>query len=239
MSTPGETRTAQVLEPSWSERYGDKHRWHRFVAFPVGLAQPRKVRVYQRAGHFLLNFWDPGEKKNRSERITGDLLAALTRAREIDERITNQHTVGVSASRRVGHADLIGRYLADLERRADAGEIDPKTVVRYEGALKHYTVFTALPPIVKRYPAAGMVDRAFRLEFAAFLTTREVTANGRSGATQRMRNTQFVLDAVRALFAWACDPDRGKLLPEGFHNPFLRSGSRASSVALLDLPNWF
>ena len=36
--------------------------------------------MYQRADHFLLNWWDPGEKKNRSERVAGDLLAALTRA---------------------------------------------------------------------------------------------------------------------------------------------------------------
>ena len=43
-----------------------------------------------------------------------------------------------------------------------------------------------------------------------------------------MRNSQFVLDAVRALFAWACDPDRGKLLPEGFRNPFLQAGTRVS-----------
>src|SRR5438552_1783351 len=66
MSTP-ETSAASTPEPSWSDRYGDKHRWLRFVAFPAGLAAPQKVRVYQRAGHFLLNWWDPGEKKNRSE----------------------------------------------------------------------------------------------------------------------------------------------------------------------------
>jgi integrase len=42
-----------------------------------------------------------------------------------------------------------------------------------------------------------------------------------------MRSPQFVTDAVRAMFAWACDPDRGNLLPDGFRNPFLRSGPRA------------
>ena len=35
----------------------------------------------------MLNYWDPGEKKNQSERIAGDLLAALTRAREIDDAL--------------------------------------------------------------------------------------------------------------------------------------------------------
>ncbi len=226
MSIPGETPAVGSPTPSWSERYGDTHRWHRFVAFPTGIAPPQKVRVYQRAGHFLLNWWDPGAKKNVSERIVGDLLAALTRAREIDERIGTVRTAGAGRARRVGHADLVGHYLADLGRRADAGEVDPKTVRRYEGALRHYTAFTAQPQVVKRYSAAGAVDRAFRLEFAAFLTTREVTGNGRPGATRRMRGTHFVTDAVRAVFAWGCDPDRGGLLPEGFRNPFLRSGPR-------------
>lgn len=227
MSTSDETPPARAAEPSWSDRYGDTHRWRRFVAFPVGIAPPHKVRVYQRAGHFLLNWWDPGAKKNVSERIAGDLLAALTRARNIDERIGTLRTAGAGRARRVGHADLVGHYLADLGRRADAGEVDPKTVRRYEGALRHYTAFTAQPQVVKRYPAAGTADRAFRLEFAAFLTTREVTGNGRPGTTRRMRNTQFVTDAVRAVFAWGCDPDRGGLLPDGFRNPFLRSGSRS------------
>ncbi len=226
MSTSSETPAARAAQPSWSERYGDTHRWRRFVAFPSGIAPPQKVRVYQRAGHFLLNWWDPGAKKNVSERVAGDLLAALTRARDVDARIGAVRTAGAGRAPRVGHADLVGRYLADLGRRADAGEVDPKTVQRYEGALRHYTVFTARPQVVKRYPAAGTVDREFRLEFAAFLTTREVTGNGRPGTTRRMRNTQFVTDAVRAVFAWACDPDRGGLLPEGFRNPFLRSGSR-------------
>lgn len=216
-----------VPERSWSDRYGTKHRWRRFADFPAGLAAPRKVRIYQRADHFVLNYWDPGEKKNQSERIAGDLLAALTRAREIDERITTRRTAGGGTAKRVGHADLVDRYLADLARRADAGEVDPKTVQRYAGALRHYIVFTAQPQVVKRYPAAATVDREFRLQFAAFLATREVTGNGRHGNARRMRSPQFVLDAVRSLFAWACDPDRGKLLPDGFRNPFLRSGARA------------
>ena len=93
---------------AWRERYGDKHRWRRFVAFPAGIAPPRKVRVYQRAGHFLLNWWDPGEKQNRSERVDGDLLATLSRARAIDERVTTVRTAGVGGARRVGHADLVG-----------------------------------------------------------------------------------------------------------------------------------
>lgn len=228
MSAP-ETHATPQPEPSWSDRYGDTHRWRRFLDFPAGLTPPQKVRVYQRAGRFLLNWWDPGEKKNRSERVAGDLLAALTRARDVDGRIGALRTAGVTGTggkQRLGHADLVGRYLADLERRADAGEVDPKTVGRYAGALSHYAAFAAQSQVDKRYPAAGAVDRAFRLEFAAFLSAREVTGNGRPGTTHRMRNPQFVTDAVRAVFAWASDPDRGNLLPEGFRNPFLRAGGR-------------
>ncbi len=224
---PPEPTTPAAAPTGWRERYGDKHRWRRFVAFPAGIAPPRKVRVYQRAGHFLLNWWDPGAKKTLSERVDGDLLTALTRARAIDERVTTVRTAGVGSDRRIDHADLVGRYLADLGQRADAGEVDPKTVRRYESALRHYTVFAGQPNVVKRYSAAGTVDREFRLEFAAFLTAREVTGNGRPGASRQMRSPQFVTDAVRALFAWGCDPDRGGLLPDGFRNPFLRSGARA------------
>ena len=224
---PPEPTNPATAPTGWRERYGDKHRWRRFVAFPVGIAPPSKVRVYQRAGHFLLNWWDPCAKKNLSERVDGDLLTTLTRARAIDERVTTMRTAGVGSDRRIGHADLVGRYLADLGQRADAGEVDPKTVRRYESALRHYTVFAGQPNVVKRYPTAGTVDREFRLEFAAFLATREVTGNGRPGAARQMRSPQFVADAIRALFAWGCDPDRGGLLPDGFRNPFLRSGTRA------------
>jgi len=127
---PPETPDRPVKLTGWRERYGNKHRWRRFNAFPPGIVAPRKVRVYQRDNHFLLNWWDPGEKKNLSERIAGDLLAALTRAREIDERIIALRTAGVGTARRIGHADLIARFVADLEHRANAGEIDPKTVQR-------------------------------------------------------------------------------------------------------------
>jgi hypothetical protein len=39
-----------------------------------------------------------------------------------------------------------------------------------------------------------------------------------------MKGQAFVLDTVRAMLEWAADPDRGRLLPDGFRNPFLRRG---------------
>jgi integrase len=37
-----------------------------------------------------------------------------------------------------------------------------------------------------------------------------------------MKGQDFVLDTVRAMFAWAADPQRGNCLPSGFNNPFHR-----------------
>jgi hypothetical protein len=37
-----------------------------------------------------------------------------------------------------------------------------------------------------------------------------------------MRGQSFVIDAVRAMLEWAADPDRGRLLPDTFRNPFRR-----------------
>jgi hypothetical protein len=171
MDTP---ETPEPVKPMaaptvWQERYGDKHRWRQFVAFPASIAPPRKVRIYQRAGHFLLNSWDPGAKKNLSERGDRDLLMALTRARAIDERVTTVRTAGVGrpAGRPRGPSR---RCLADLGRRADAEEVDPKTVRRYNGAVQHYTVFTGQPYVVKRYPTAGTVDEA-KSRFAGSLVS--------------------------------------------------------------------
>jgi hypothetical protein len=211
----------------WTERYGTKHRWSRLADFPAGMVPPKKVRVYQRAGHFLLNWWDPGEKKNLSERVDGDLLAALVRARQIDERVTAVRTAGVGRSKRIGHADLVGKFLDDLSRRADAGEVVARTVGRYRVALGHYLAYCAQPAVTKEFPAAIGVNRTFRLGLAAYLGDRPVTGNGRIGAAAHlMRGHQFVLDTVRAMYEWAADPDRGGLLADGFRNPFLRTGGR-------------
>src|SRR5258708_2540152 len=78
-----------VARPSWSDRYGARHRMCRIAEFPPGLAAPRKLRLYWRHDHYLLQWWSPAQGKNVSERIVGDLLTALVRAREVDERLQN------------------------------------------------------------------------------------------------------------------------------------------------------
>jgi hypothetical protein len=202
---------------TWTDRYGAKHRWVRLTDLPAGLDPPKKVRVYARAGRYVLNWWDPRAAKNLSEGVDGDLLAALSRARQVDERICHFKTAGGGSAARVGHADLVARFLADLGRRADAGEVAPNTVGRYRSALDHYLAYAARPDVARRYPVAARADREFRLGLAAYLAARP--ARGR-----RSGGHGFVLDAVRAAYVWAADPDRGALLPEAFRTPFRQAG---------------
>src|SRR5262245_5105338 len=91
-----------VARPSWSDRYGERHRLYRITEFPAGIVAPRKVRVYWRHDHYLLQWWSPAQGKNVSEHITGDLLTALVRARVVDERLAN-FPRAAAATVRCGH----------------------------------------------------------------------------------------------------------------------------------------
>lgn len=215
---------ADVKVPSWSDRFGEKHRLHRVINFPSGIIPPHKIRLYFRNRHYVLQWWDPKARANLCDRVDGDLVAAITRARQIEERLANFKSSGQVGHRRLGHAELVSQFLADLTRRSDADEIDPATVKRYEAALRHYLVFCDQQGIAKTYPHASRVNREFRLGLTAFLATRSVSSNGNPcGHHRPMRSQSFILDTVRALFEWAADPERGGLLPEGFQNPFRRS----------------
>jgi hypothetical protein len=227
--TPPPAETAGAPPPTWSARYGQRHRLVRVVDFPGGVTPPRKVRIYFRRDHYVLQVWDPRERATLSDRVEGDLVAAIARARELEERLAAARSAGRPRHRRLGHADLVGRFQADLGRRADAGEIDPATVGRYETALRHYLAFCAQQSAAKTFPFAAAVNRDFRLAFTSFLAGRQGPGGGR-GATpaKPLKSKDFVLDTVRALYEWAADPDRGGLLPDDFRNPFRRSGASRS-----------
>jgi hypothetical protein len=214
---------------SWSVKYGERHRLIRIKDFPAGISPPKKVRIYLRQDHYVLQWWEPRERTNLSDRVEGDLVAAISRARELDERLTALRDSGQPRHRRLTHSDLVAKFLADLERRADADEIDPGTVGRYAAALQHYLDFCNQPTTAGAFGTANKANRDFRLAFASFLAKRTVTGNGRGNSSPKpMKGHAFVMDAVRAVFEWAADPERGGLLPEGFRNPFHRSGiSRA------------
>src|SRR3954451_1499323 len=79
--------TPPPASSSWVTKYGDRHRMRRVAAWPTGIDPPRKVRIYVRGGAFLLQWWEPGQRKNVAERVEGDLVAAIPRAREIDRQL--------------------------------------------------------------------------------------------------------------------------------------------------------
>lgn len=201
----------------------------RITVFPTGISGPKKVRIYLRQQHYVLQWWDPAAKTNLSDRVDGDLVSAIARAREIEERLTHFKSSGQVRQRRLSHTGLVEAFRADLQRRADAGELDPATVRRYAAALGHYLDFCEQADIARAFPNVSSVNRDFRLKLAAFLEQRQVAPNGRSqGQGRPMKGQAFVLDTVRALFEWAADPERGNRLPEGFRNPFLRSSATRS-----------
>jgi integrase len=206
---------------SWSKRYGAKHRLVRILDFPQGIAGPKKVRIYRRQDHYVLQWWDPAAKGNLSDRVEGDLVAAIAKARQIEERLTHFRSSG-QGCRHLGHPELVKKFCHDLARRADAGEIDPRSVTRYGSALNHYLAFVEQPQIENSFPHIAGVNRNFQLEFAGFLNQRAISSNGHPNTAHRiMKNPGYVEDAVRAMYQWAADPDRGHLLPDGFRNPFL------------------
>lgn len=208
---------------SWSGRYGEQHRLTRITEFPKGITAPRKVRIYSRAAHYVLQVWDPSLKRTVCERIDNDLLSALIRARELDERVTNYRRSG-HAGVKLTHERLVELFTNDLDLRSNAGEIDPKTVQRYRDALKHYLAFANHSDHGLRTNNVQRVDRAFQMALATYLNRVEVTPNGRAQGKRRpMSHAQYVIDVVRAMFCWAADPLRGNLLGDGFVNPFKQS----------------
>ena len=204
----------------WRDKYGSRHRLERIQTFPAGVSAPKKVRLYARRDHFIVQWWDPAAKSTLSLRVTGDLIDALTEARKIDARLVNFKTAGRSVSK-LGHTEMVDRFIADLHSRADAGELAAATVLRYTTALNPYQKFCDRSENLKCFPTAVTVNREFRLAFAAHLATNSLDRGKRASSNSIMAGP--VLDAVRAMFNWAGDPDRGNLLPEGFRNPFDRA----------------
>jgi hypothetical protein len=198
----------------------------RVSTWPAGVEAPVKVRVYWRVDHWLLQWWEPSLRKNVSERVEGDLIDAVAKARELDRRLRDLRKSGHGAGHRhLRHRELIERFEADLARRCDAGEIQPASINRYRAALAHYAAYVMKPQIERKHPFAAGVERAFAQGLAAFLAAREVAPNGRSARTRRpMRSHAFVWETVRTVYRWAADPDRGALMPAGFRSPFNRKG---------------
>jgi integrase len=223
-----------AADSSWTAHYGEKHRWRRIAEFPAGIAGPKRVRIYQRTAHYILQWWDSAAGGNLSARVDGDLVAAIVRAREIEARL-EQYRASGEGRRRVKHQELVERFITDLDHRADAGEIDPRTAKRYGSALAHYVDFVEQPQVSAAFPSATQVNRDFVLQFAAYLESLRISPNGHPHAELRkMSSGRYVEDVARSMFAWAADPDRGGLLGTGFRNPFGgRRQSRQSNPEFL------
>ena len=230
--TPERSSTrAKLGSGTWCEQYGRKHRPIRIKEFSPGIVPPKRVRIYARNGHYLVQWWDSAVRETLNERVNGDLIDALTRARQIDQRLADFNTVGKS-TRHFGHLELVQAFLADLDTRADAGTLSPETGRRYGSALGHYLGFTDTPAVSKSHPQVHRVDRNFALRLSAHLEQLMVSPNGCAGGVKRrMQASDFVLDAVRAMYEWASDPDRGNLLPDGFRSPFRRGALQRRRAA--------
>lgn len=216
---------------SWSARYGERHRLERISEFPPGVTPPCKVRIYRRRDHYVLQTWDPATKRNVSDRVDGDLVAAIVRAREIEERLMQFKNPGLGR-RGLKHGELASLFEADLARRVEASEIAPRTCQRYRSALAHFANFVRQPEIQAAFPNAASVNREFAQRFAAWLSVVEVSPNGHESTPKRpIAAPEFIVDVTRMMFAWAADPLRGNLLPVGFRNPFADQRRKTTTSA--------
>jgi hypothetical protein len=171
-------RPARSAASVWRHRYASKHRPIRIESFPSGVSAPQRVRIYRRGAYYLLHFWDPAVKRTLYDRVDGDLIDAIAKARQIDQRLENFRSSG-QVSRRVGHQELVDLFRQDLDRRADASGIACTTARRYNSALKHYINYVSRPEVAAAYSYAGRADRTFALGFSTYLGTKNVTPNGR------------------------------------------------------------
>lgn len=134
--------------------------------------------------------------------------------------------------RRLTHEEIVALFREDLNHRGNAATIALSTARRYGSALGHYLDYVRSPQTSVAYPLAMRVDRSFALGFSAFLGARMISRNGRIASDKvKMTGQDFVLDAVRTMFEWAADPERGNLMPAGFRNPFRRNVIERRRVA--------
>ena len=215
-----EQNLTSEFQNNWVKKYSERHRFHRVLQLSAGIKMPRKVRIYQRSEHFVLQWWDRQFKKTLSTRVDGDLIEAISKAREIDENLLNFRRSG-KCNARINQVQLLAQYQAHLERRSNSGEISLTTVNRYRSALSHYANFVKQPHILARYEKAIGIDHAFALEFRTYLKNLWVSPNGHPAASRkRLESLTYVMNTARGLFAWALSDQSGPLLPPQFTNPF-------------------
>ena len=69
--------------------------WYESPSCPPGSKCPGAYGSTSARDHHLLQWWDSAAKQNLSERVDGDLVAAVFRARQIDERLEHFRSSGM------------------------------------------------------------------------------------------------------------------------------------------------
>ena len=226
VSTAIEVESGRSL---WEDRYSNKHKPTRIIEFPAGIDPPQKVRIYQRNDYHQLQYWNPNSKRTQTLRVNGDLIDAISQAREIDKELV--FTGRSNSFHEVSHERLTEKYFENLQMRVDADEIDPATLQRYRSAISRHYLDYCKNHVGDKYRSANRVNKDFQLRFSKYLTEKRITSNGHAKTEKRLMETNgqsFVMDCVKAMYQWASDPQRGDLLPANFVNPFLRKYRRST-----------
>jgi integrase len=164
-----------------------------------------------------LNWFENG--KNCKHTVIGDKFTAVTEADRINDQLS---TIGRSGRvcEQISVAALVERYGRHLNQRADAGEISPRTVARYQSAL-HYLRRFAEKSGGSRV-RLGRLDSEFVLSLKSYLNRLKIHRNGHPH-TQPQPMTEpgirFILSVARAAWHWAKN-HTPPLLPEEAQNPF-------------------
>ena len=228
----------RLRRSTWHERYGQRHgylRLHGDPALPNG--RRGRVTIYQRGedvgndgrGTYILSWCAHGQR--HKQRVVGDIYDAVRRADEINTAIQDNDT-GMTPSR-LSAEELVTRFMDGLHRRADAGEISPRTPDRYRAALDYLVTFSRTSAPGRTTRQRWVPTREFALDFKAYLHGLRVSPNGHPHTPRRPlagKGIDFVLSASRALVRWAT---REGYLPVASLDAFAQTGRRRLAKSAL------
>jgi hypothetical protein len=84
IDAPYARRNGATISPGpRSERYGGRHRVRRIKDSAAGIVPPKRVRIYLRDGHYVLQGRDQAAKQNLSDRVSDELLSTTEAARRL------------------------------------------------------------------------------------------------------------------------------------------------------------
>ena len=227
-----EDTTRLAPAPEWHERYGKRHGYFRVMDDPsLPNGRRGRVTIYQRGKPpapsgpktFIL-YWCWGGKR-RKEKVIGDKYDAVRRADEINAAI---QAGPAPKDNKVGVEALVQGYLDYLRRRAEAGEVAPGTVTRYQAALAYLLNF-----VRKENPALltseWVPDRDSMLRFRGGLQGKMIRSKSRPGAVLKpltRKGIDFIVASARAMVRWAVQEE---LLPKTSADAFAGAWRRPVS----------